>query len=170
MKIYNQTSIMSLADHQAINDLPKDKVGKYFSLNEKAIRESQIINAELIAILDTLREQIKRPVIITSLHRTPKKQQELKEAGYAAASHSPHLYGCAADIDCKNAFEVKAYAGLLEAISLDLGIPIRIGYNQYLKLGQTFVHIDTTPLIFGEEGIYGHLPNIPTAFKSKSKW
>lgn len=170
MKIYNQSTMMTLEEHQAINNLTTDQVGRFFSIRERAVRESQIINAELIHILDTLREKVNRPIVLTSLHRTTAKQEELKQRGFAAAGHSPHLYGCAADIACKNVFEVKAYANLIREISEELNIPVRIGYKQYLDRGQTFVHVDTAPLIFGKEGIYGYIPNVPPAFKSKITW
>ena len=169
MKIYTNDRFYNLKEYQELKGLPEDKIGKYFSINEKAIKESTLISAHLIDLLDAIREATGKPMKLTSLHRTLAKQAQLKERGYAAASHSPHLYGCAADIDCKSKEEVLELVALIQSLAKEKDLKVRVGYKQYLDLGQTFVHLDLAPEVFSKT-IFKFIPNTPTAFTKTITW
>jgi uncharacterized protein YcbK (DUF882 family) len=168
MKIYTKDRFYSLKDYQELKGLKDDMVAKYFSINEHAIKASTLISADLLTLLDAIREAKGKPVKLNSLHRTIAKQNELKEAGYSTAGHSPHLYGAAADIDCDSAFEVKAMARLAKDEANKLGLEVRIGYKEYLERGQTFVHIDIMPSLI--KNIFDFIPFLPDAFKKSIVW
>jgi len=128
-----------------------DEIGRFFKASESRFAQDiqqyhgLIVNELLMRVLDHFRATIKKPITINSFNRDEKKQQELKEAGYKAATYSPHVVKMAADIDTKSPEESRAYAIMLQRCALELNIKIRIGYEQYIKAGQTFVHVDVCP-------------------------
>jgi hypothetical protein len=166
MKLYDNKTFMTLQEYQTQEGLPVTKIGKYFSLSEKVFRESTLIYYPLISFLDDLRETLNKPLVLTSLFRTEAKQEALKASGAKAASHSPHLYGCAVDISLKGHNPELVYK-TIKMISDKNNRRIRIGYKQY---NNVFIHIDFCPEVFGIGGIYEHLPFIPKQFKSEIEW
>lgn len=73
-----------------------EKLGRHFHVKEFACKDGTqaiFIDEYLWTILDILREQIKKPVIVTSGYRTP--QHNAKVGG---AKYSYHIRGQAADI------------------------------------------------------------------------
>jgi uncharacterized protein YcbK (DUF882 family) len=76
-----------------------EKLGRHFHVKEFACKDGTqaiFIDEYLWTILDILREQIKKPVIITSGYRTPQHNAKVKGAKY-----SYHMRGQAADIIVK---------------------------------------------------------------------
>ena len=107
------------------------KVGQHFKVREFACKDgSQVVFIDdyLVTLLDILRNQIGKPVIITSGYRTPARNSSV-----GGAKYSYHMRGMAADIVVKsmNAKEV--------AKKLDKIIPSSCGIIVY----NTWVHIDT---------------------------
>nr|DAF17982.1 MAG TPA: peptidase [Microviridae sp.] len=108
-----------------------EKVGQHFKVKEFACKDgSQVvfIDSYLVSILDILRNEVGKPVIINSGYRTPTRN---KEAG--GAKYSYHMRGMAADIRI-NGMSSKEIAGKLDKI-----IPYECGIIVY----KNWVHIDT---------------------------
>lgn len=108
-----------------------EKIGQHFKVKEFACKDgSQVvfIDSYLVSILDILRNQVEKPVIITSGYRTPQRN---KEAG--GAKYSYHMRGMAADIRI-NGMNAKEIADKLNKI-----IPNECGIIVY----KSWVHIDT---------------------------
>lgn len=73
-----------------------DKLGRHFHVREFACKDGTqaiFIDEDLWTILDNLREEIGKPVIITSGYRTPQHNAKVEGAKY-----SYHIRGQAADI------------------------------------------------------------------------
>jgi uncharacterized protein YcbK (DUF882 family) len=109
-----------------------EKVGQHFKVREFACQDgSQVvfIDSYLVSILDILRNQAGKPVIINSGYRTPARNKAV-----GGAKYSYHMRGMAADIRI-NGMTAKEIANKLNAIvpNDECGI---IVYN-------TWVHIDT---------------------------
>lgn len=107
-----------------------EKVGQHFKVREFACKDdSQVvfIDSCLVSILDILRNEIGKPVIITSGYRTPMRN---KEAG--GAKYSYHMRGMAADIRV-NGMSAKEIANKLNEI-----VPDECGIIVY----RSWVHFD----------------------------
>lgn len=106
------------------------QIAKHFKVKEFACKDgSQIvfIDRYLVSILDILRNQIGKPIIITSGYRTPEWNKKCNGAKY-----SYHMRGMAADIRV-NGMNAKELANKLNEVVPD-GCGI-IVYN-------TWVHFD----------------------------
>lgn len=71
-------------------------LGKWFKVKEFACKDGSpvvFIDEYLVTVLDILRSEIKKPVIITSGYRTPTRNKEV-----GGAKYSYHMRGMAADI------------------------------------------------------------------------
>lgn len=106
------------------------KIAKHFKVKEFACKDgSQVVFIDdyLVSILDILRNQIGKPVIITSGYRTPERNKKCNGAKY-----SYHMRGMAADIrvDGMSAKEI--------ANKLDKIVPDKCGIIVY----STWVHFD----------------------------
>lgn len=108
------------------------KVGKYFTAWEFACPHCDecLIDEELIAILDAIREEIRSPVIVTSGYRC--KEHNIEIGG---APQSKHLIGIAADIIAPK-LTLKELFRIAESILGNRG-----GLGYYPARG--FIHIDT---------------------------
>lgn len=107
-----------------------EKVGQHFKVREFACKDgSQVvfIDSYLVSILDILRREIGKPIIITSGYRTPTRN---KEAG--GAKYSYHMRGMAADIRV-NGMTPKELANKLNKI-----VPDECGIIVY----KSWVHFD----------------------------
>ena len=108
-----------------------ENVGKYFKVKEFACKDgSQVvfIDSYLVSILDILRNQVGKPVHITSGYRTPARNKAV-----GGAKYSYHTRGMAADIRIEG-MTAKEIANKLNKI-----IPFGCGIIVY----NTWVHIDT---------------------------
>ena len=108
-----------------------EKIGQHFKVREFACRDgSQVvfIDSYLVSILDILRNQVGKPVIINSGYRTPTRNKAV-----GGAKYSYHMRGMAADIRV-NGMTAKEIADKLNKI-----IPDGCGIIVY----STWVHIDT---------------------------
>ena len=162
----------------SLNDWQKEKgyaiqtmLGKYFSTNEKPFSiENWLLHESLFDVINELRERVGLPIKINSGYRTIEKQKELQKTNAGAVSNSPHTWGLALDIDTKTNAQTDAYVEILRQISIDLDIKIRIGWQQYKGLKETFVHIDVAPEMFSIVKSWEFLPNIPNVYKLKIEW
>lgn len=108
-----------------------EKIGQHFKVREFACKDgSQIvfIDSYLVSILDILRNQVGKPIIINSGYRTPERNKLV-----GGAKYSYHMRGMAADIRI-DGMGAKEIANKLNAI-----IPNECGIIVY----KTWVHIDT---------------------------
>lgn len=107
------------------------KVGKHFRVREFACKDGSqavFIDDYLVSILDNLRNQAGKPVIINSGYRTPARNKAV-----GGAKYSYHIRGMAADIRIEG-MTAKEIANKLNKI-----IPSGCGIIVY----STWVHIDT---------------------------
>lgn len=109
------------------------KLSKNFSVKEFACKDGSdeiLIDCELVTILQCLRNNFGKPVIITSAYRT---EEHNKNVG--GAKSSQHLFGKAADIYISRV-GLQKIKDVIETI-----MPNRGGIIVYNKKG--FVHVDT---------------------------
>lgn len=156
----------TLAEWQRIYGLPvgSNKIGQYFSLEDEKIASNLaqykklVVNELLIRVLDAFRKRTGVACVLTAFNRSEEKQvelQKLKNAdgskAYAAATYSPHVVFMGADVQAASASETRYKASVFLQVAKELGIKIRVGFEQYLKLPRpmTFVHIDVCPEFFG---------------------
>lgn len=107
-----------------------EKVGQHFKVKEFACKDgSQVVFIDdyLVSILDILRNQIGKPVIINSGYRTPEWN-----AKCGGAKYSYHMRGMATDIRV-NGMNAKEIAKKLNAI-----VPDECGIIVY----NSWVHFD----------------------------
>lgn len=156
-------------------EIGSDKVGKFFSLKDPRLARDLkefgelVVNELLIRILDAFREKTGKPVNINSFNRTEAYQAKLKSEGYRTAEHSPHVAKMAADIDTTSAVETREWVKVLTLLSAQLGIKIRLGFEQYLSAGQTFIHVDVCPEYFAKGKPFNKQPH-PIQWENSTMW
>lgn len=134
---------MTLKEWQKYYQLPENStmIGRHFSTTERIFaRDLQdygklVVNEQLMRVMDRFRDKIKKPVIVNAFNRNEAKQAALTAQGLRTATHSPHVVFMAVDIDTTSALETREFVRELENVSKELGIKIRIGYDDYLKHG-----------------------------------
>lgn len=159
--------IIELAEWQVIYGIKLDHVGKNFSVSE--FPASFMIAEQLIRVLDLLRAYTNMPVTFNSTYRTDDDQQALTDAGYRTAKVSPHPVGMAADVDTKTDAETYKLVSSVEYCASLLGIKIRIGFKDYMKLGQTFMHLDVTPMYYAK-GCCFNKKDHPEPWEREARW
>jgi len=141
------------------------KIGKYFSISEDRFQKDIALYGEVVLceplfkVLNRYREIKGKPVILNSLNRDRKKQQELIKAGFRAAQVSPHEYFLAADCDTDSVAETLSNVPMVRQAAKEVGVKVRIGYSEYIKAGQSFIHIDVCPEYFGKGGVWKDHPH-----------
>lgn len=168
---------ITLKEWQKLYGLPENsqKIGKFFSLTERRFVQDLkdygklIVNEQLMRFADRLREKWKKPINFNSFNRDDKKQEELTAAGYRTAKYSPHVVKMAFDADTESALESRMLASMAEGVAKELGIKIRIGVEDYIKAGQTFVHFDVCPEYYAPGKPFHGEPH-PQAWESSIKW
>jgi uncharacterized protein YcbK (DUF882 family) len=97
----------------------------------------------LFTRFEEIRKQWGKPLNITSGYRCPDYQRFLWNASKSDSPISVHIFGLALDISVGTKDEVKRLVSIAEGIDSEL----RLGFQQYLKSGQTFMHMDVGYLI-----------------------
>lgn len=155
-----------------------------------------VVNEFLIRVLDGYRQAIGHPVIINSFNRNEVKQAQLRKGGFRAALHSPHVVKLAADVDTPGYLDLAqkhGYNAVLRTAELEkqlvkeaaqinyesaitmkqvanaLNIKVRIGHKQYLKVGQTFIHVDVCPEYYAPGKPFHHIDH-PLAWEEQITW
>lgn len=107
---------------------------KYFKLSEfstPGMDNGDKMDGDFVAILDSIRADFGKPIIITSGFRTKAYNEDLIARGFKASSTSSHLKGVAVDIACTNSGD---------RIRL---IEIAIKHNiRRIGVGSNFLHLD----------------------------
>lgn len=145
--ILRNGSKKSLTDWQREKGLSATRVSNNFTVSEMDCEGQMLIAEPLLELLEKYRELTGgKPVKVTAGYRTREHQKELQgRADLKAATYSPHTVGMAADVDLPDKKAVlNAVSIFLQAANI-LGLRIRLGYKQYLKNGQSFVHVDVCP-------------------------
>lgn len=151
------------------------QITKNFSTTEKRIQEDINLYGEcnicvpLFDVLQRYRELKGKPVNINSLNRDRKKQESLIKQGFRAAKISPHEYFLAADVDTESVSETLLNVPLMRQAAKELGIKVRIGWQDYIKAGQSFIHVDVCPEYFGKGKIWNHVSH-PVQWESQNEW
>lgn len=167
--------IIHMDEWQRLYGISGKQIGRYFKYNEsRFIKDIEqfgelIINAPLMMIMDSFREEVNRPVKINSYNRTEDYQNNLKSRGFKTAKYSPHVVKMAADIDTYTEDQTREEVKVLKQVSKDLGIPIRVGYKSYLESDQTFIHVDVCPLYYAEGQVF-HEDDHPEAWEFTIEW
>lgn len=108
---------------------------------------TKLIFTPLLTLAEAVREDWGKPLTVNAGVRTRAKQEALRQAGYKTAGYSPHVYRCALDLDTADRAETERLVHCIRRASEKTGIPCRIGWLEYLRVKQTFVHVDVAPLI-----------------------
>lgn len=162
--------IISLDDYQKMRNLADDQIGEYFSYKEPVfIRDLQDygeleVNMPLMIVLDEYRRRKGSYVNLNSFNRNQAKQDQLAISGFKTALFSPHVKKLAADADTHTEQATRNDAAIILQVSKDLDIPCRIGYEAYLRNGQTFIHVDVCPLYYAKGGVW-HQNEHPPAWE-----
>ena len=152
-----------------------DKITANFSVTESRFQKDIadygecVVSVLLFTVLQRYRELKGVPVHLNSLNRDRKKQEQLIKDGFRAATISPHEYFLAADVDTQDAADTIASVPLMRQAAKEVGIKVRIGWQDYLKAGSSFVHIDVCPEYFGKGKIWNH-QNHPVQWETVSEW
>ncbi|RLI98580.1 MAG: peptidase M15 [Candidatus Aenigmatarchaeota archaeon] len=92
------------------------KLSKNFNSNEFDCRCSKCdetyIDNELVEFLQSLRDKIKTPIVITNAYRCKAHNEYLIREGYLASRKSQHLKGRAADLVLPHGMHVDDFANM----------------------------------------------------------
>lgn len=168
---------ISLKDWQKKYGLPENsqKIGKFFSLTERKFAQdlkdygTLQVNELLMRFMDRLREKWGKPLNVNSFNRSPEKQAQLTADGFRTASYSPHMVFMAVDLDTTSALESRMLANMADGVAKELGIKLRIGVEDYIKAGQTFVHFDVCAEYYAK-GKPFHGQTHPAQWESAIRW
>jgi len=161
---------ISFQEWQKQNGLKDDRFSRYFSFSDRKLNRRDFQLSELLfPIVDEFRKRVKKPVRINSAYRSQEEQDDLRKRGFRAAKYSPHVQGMALDIDTVSKAETYAHVRILEQISKELDIKIRIGFRKYLKDGNTFIHFDVCPEYFAQGKPFHHLKH-SEAWERQARW
>jgi hypothetical protein len=175
--ILRDGSQVRLSDWQSLYGLRpySNEIGRYFSLTEsrfqKDIQEygELVVNEPLMRVLDGFREGVDSTVTLNSFNRNEEHQQELKKQGFKSATYSPHVVKLAADIETKDEKQTREWVKVLKQVGDILKIQIRIGFEQYLKVGQTFIHVDVCPEYYAPGKPWNNKFH-PKVWEKKTTW
>ena len=95
--------------------------------------------------------------------------QALIQQGFRAAKVSPHEFFLAADVDTADAADTINSVPIMREAAKELGIKVRIGWQDYMKQGQSFIHVDVCPEYFGKGKVWNHVTH-PVQWESVSEW
>ena len=181
---------ISLTEWQKLYNLTpgSHRIGEFFWLQEDRFKKDiemygeLIVNEMLIRFLDGLRKASNHPINLNAFNRSEQHQQNLKAKGFRAAEVSPHvvrrvktanevlIHGAVAgDVDTLSKDDTYALVKTAKEVSSILKIKVRMGYEDYLKDGSTFVHFDTCPEYYAPGKPWHHLPH-PAAWEKVITW
>lgn len=166
---------VTLAKWQEIYGIANEHIGRNFQLTEArfktdlAMYGELVVNELLMRVLDSFRESVGVPVTINSFNRSEAKQEELREAGYKTAKVSPHVAKMAADIDTNTVEQTRDWAKRLKVVGKLLGIKVRVGSEQYIKAGMSFVHVDVCAEFYAPGKPFHGTPH-PIQWEKEISW
>lgn len=170
IELFNGQSV-GLRTWQSLYNLPigSSQVGRFFRIGERSFRDGLEIHEGVIRLLDMIRAIRGYSININSLDRTQEHQDKLREDGYKTATYSPHVAKLAADIDAIDEDDVYSLLDDVDEAEELLGYEIRKGWKTYLDSGQTFVHIDICPMLYGKGKRRNGFKH-PYQWENRSEW
>ena len=151
------------------------EIGHHYKFTEPKFAENiarygkLIVCGPLMKVLDRYRELIEEPNNINSFNRDDKKQEELNLAGMRTAKFSPHVVKMAADCDTYSEEDTKIKVKKMIQAGIESDIKIRVGFQQYLDAGQTFIHVDVCPMYYAK-GMPRHNEPHPKVWEEIITW
>lgn len=151
------------------------RIAKHFWFTEpKFMQDIQdygklVVCELLMKVADKYRDMKSAPVRVNSFNRSKAKQQKLLKGGFKAAAVSPHEYFLAMDADTDTEQETRLNAAMIREAAKQLGIKVRIGYEQYLADKMTFIHFDVCPEYFAP-GKPWHTIKHPAQWETENQW
>jgi len=151
------------------------RIAKHFWFTEpKFMQDIQdygklVVCELLMKVADKYRDMKSAPVRVNSFNRSKAKQQELLKGGFKAAAVSPHEYFLAMDADTDTEQETRLNAAMIREAAKQLGIKVRIGFEQYLADKMTFIHFDVCPEYFAKEKPWHHIKH-PIQWETENQW
>lgn len=147
--------IVPLNVWQKSKSYSESQLSKFFSLKERTLKNPDwVLHESLFDILDELRTEVGKPIRINSGFRSVEHQEVLRKTNKGAVANSPHTWGLAIDVDTVSNGQSDAYAKLILDISKSKNIAVRVGWQQYKRFHETFVHFDVAPEMFGKGKIW----------------
>jgi hypothetical protein len=168
-------SLMKFEDYQKQNKLSGAQIAHNFYYTEpKFTQDIQdykelIVCHKLMRVLDTYRNLKNAPININSFNRSESKQKQLQKDGFKAAKTSPHVVKLAADCDTLTEKETLENVKMVQEAAKITDIKVRIGYQEYLNAGQTFIHIDVCPEYYAKGRIWYLKPH-PIQWEREITW
>lgn len=160
---------IDLKEWQQFRGIKGDKLTANFSVSEFDCEGELLLSEKLIDFLQYVRLKWSKPLRINSGYRSQKKQDELKAQGFKTAKFSPHVKGMAADLDTVSRSETLHLVQIVKLCATNLKLNVRVGYQQYLNAGQTFVHVDVCPEHYAKGKPY-HDHVHPKAWETAIEW
>ena len=151
------------------------RIAKHFWFTESKFMEDiqnygkLVVCESLMKIADKYRDMKAAPVRVNSFNRSRAKQLSLIDGGFKAAAVSPHEYFLAMDADTDTEQETRLNAAMIREAAKQLGIKVRIGYEQYLAGKMTFIHFDVCPEYFSP-GKPWHSIKHPIQWETENQW
>lgn len=168
-------SLMAFEAYQTEYGLTGNQIAKYFSFTEsRFIKDLEdydelIVCHLLMRVLDEYRKLKNAVVNINSFNRNDAKQESLHNRGFKTAKVSPHVEKLAGDCDTTTEAETKLNVSMIKVAAKNLGIKVRIGFQQYLDAGQTFIHVDVCPEYYGVGKVW-HAKKHPIQWENELTW
>lgn len=151
------------------------RIAKHFWFTESKFMENiqdygKLVVCELLMkVADKYRDMKAASVRVNSFNRSRAKQLQLIDGGFKAAAVSPHEYFLAIDVDTDTEQETRLNAAMIREAAKQLGIKVRIGFEQYLANKMTFIHFDCTPEYFGVGKPWHHIKH-PIQWQTEIQW
>lgn len=147
-----------------------NKVSPHLSIKELSFQNEFEMSELTIDVFEIIREKWGNPLAINAAWRTKEHQADLRKRGYRAAMISPHEYGYALDLDTTSPAETMQLLKVIRAVKNYYCPFIRIGWEDYLKDGNTFIHFDIAPFYHRPEGIFYDTKKYPVQWQTAGEW
>jgi len=151
------------------------RISKHFWFTESKFMQDlqdygELIVCELLMqVADKYRDLKAAAVHVNSFNRNRDKQKQLLKDGFKAAAFSPHEFCLAIDVDTTTEEETRLNAAMVREAAKQLGIKVRIGFEQYLKQKNTFIHFDVCPEYFAPGAVWHHIKH-PKQWEIENQW
>jgi hypothetical protein len=156
-------------------EVGSSRIAKHFWFTESKFMENiqdygKIVVCELLMkIADKYRDIKVASIRVNSFNRSREKQLQLIDGGFKAAAVSPHEYFLAIDVDTDTDQETRLNAAMIREAAKQLGIKVRIGFEQYLADKMTFIHFDVCPEYFAKGKPWHHIKH-PIQWETENQW